>query len=399
MKALSAAVLACLGVGILLGGAAPVRAADDDVLDVEIRALIAKMARDDWAAKQACNEVAQKGKAAVPYLIKALEHPTPRVRYWSISALRSIGDERAVAPIIERLKKDNHPTVRSVAVWHIGEWFKREDVKKAVLEALADEDEDVRTWAMRLIEEKKYTGGVGALKKLLQSEQERTRYGALRAIAALEGEKSIGTLKKALNEDSSPQVRAAAVFHLGEYFDKPEIRDLIVAMLDDKDQLVQGWAMRVVAEKRYKPALPKVMLLVQSDDPDVRYDAINAAVALKGDDSIDMLKRIVKEDSDRDVRECALRACTAIEPPERRCFEVLYEGLSDKDGDLREIAAILMRKGFDQSFGFLPYDTVGNREKAAWRWSAWYRTNKDMLRWDAERRHFVAPEEEKKEGG
>jgi len=136
-----------------------------------------------------------------------------------------------------------------------------------------------------------------------------------------------------------------------------------------------------------------VMTFVQSDDEELRYDALSAVVALKGAESIDLLIRTVKEDKSKIVRECALRACTTIEPPTSRCFEVLYEGLKDEDMELRDIAVMLLRKGFNQYFRFFPNDTLGNREKAMWHWSAWYRTRKDKLQWNPEKRFFEVPGE------
>ena len=59
----------------------------------EIPGLIASMAKDDFAGKQASERLAAAGEAAVVPLIRATRHKTPRVRYWSISVLSSIGDK------------------------------------------------------------------------------------------------------------------------------------------------------------------------------------------------------------------------------------------------------------------------------------------------------------------
>ena len=92
------------------------------------------------------------------------------------------------------------------------------------------------------------------------------------------------------------------------------------------------------------------------------------------------------------MRECALRACTVIRPRTPRVAELLIEGLSDEDEEVRAVAAMLLRMGFDQYFGFRPDDAAGGREKALWKWRTWYRLNKDRLRWDEKRGVFGMPE-------
>jgi HEAT repeat protein len=380
---------------------------------VEIRTLIAKMALDDEAGRKAPEELAKIGAAAVPRLIEALSNQEARVRYRSVAALGNIGDARACGPIMEALRKDKDARVRQLAVWYLGQWFDREEVRKAVLQALQDEDSDVCIRATMIVEANKYAGAVPSLTKLLESKDGGVRYGAVRAIAEIQGEKAIELLKKVLQNDNNPEVRAAAVHYLGQWFDRPEIRDLIVGELDDKDKYVRAWAVRVVGEKRYEPALPKIMPLLQDTDEKVRYDALAAVAAIKGKESIELLKDVMKKDTSPAVRESALRSCTTIDPPTPLCFEVLHMGLGDPELSVRELAFKLLTKAFEQenpgttweeqkrwTFGYLPAATAGDREKATWEWGAWYRANKNQFKIVKKadgRLVFVAPEAKKPE--
>jgi len=356
----------------------------------EIRKLIEKMAPDDFAGQYASRKLAEIGEPAVPALIAALTSDVPRVRYWSIAALSSIGDERAVPAVMERLEKDEDATVRAVAVWHLGRWFDREAVQQAVMATLEDADPFVRGWAFRVIQHKRHAGAVPRLRELLESEDETVRYCALRTLAEVQGEDAIDVLSRMLREDTDPQVRAAAVFHLGSWFDRPAVRELIVATLQDKDSYVRGWALNVIVDNRYVEALPQAMALLRSEDEQVRFDAVRAVAVLKGEDAVEFLKDVVERDSSPLVREAALRSTTVLEPPTARSAEVLIRGLSDEDPELREVAVTLLRKGFGQGFGFDPTDTLGDRQKAIARWERWYRENRETLRWDPERRLFAA---------
>jgi HEAT repeat protein len=365
---------------VLASGRAFAAATPGEIEDIKIRALINKMALNDAEAKQASEELWKIGQAAVPRLIEALGHPEPRVRRWSAATLGSMGDDRAVQPLIQLASKDADHLARAIAIRFLGEkWFDRDDVKKAILAAMEDPEANVASWAISTAQKHKYAPALPVLQKLIKNKDDWIRYAAVRALADMQGEKAIDMLKTVLREDMSENVRSAAVAELGTYFEREDVRDLIVQTLDDKNDFVKAWALSVIADHRYTPALPKVMLILQSDDEDLRYDALCAFVALKGQDSIDFLKRTMKEDKSAVVRKGALRSCTIIEPPTHRCFEVLIEGLKDPDAEVRELASTLLTKGFGQYFAFRANDTVGEREKAIWRWDAWYRANKDRL--------------------
>lgn len=355
-------------------------------------ALIEQMARDDFAGQDASMKLAAIGAPAVPELIEATRHDVPRVRYWSIAALSSIGDDRAV-PAIKECLSDPDPTVRAVATWHLSRWFDREDVQEAVVSMLGDESAFVRGWAFRLVTERQHGGALDRVTELLNSEHEEDRYSALRAVAAIQGKRSVEALKKAFDQDQSSLVRTAALYHLGDYIERKDVQEIILRALQEKDKDVRSWALKVVREKRFAPAMANVLLLVQHRDEEVRYDALHTAAVLRGPEAVDLLKSTVRHDKHALVRLCAVQSCTVIEPPTPRTAEVLIEALSDDDEEVRDAASQLLRKGFDQNFGFFALATIGDREKAILQWDRWYQSNKDKLRWDEERSVFTVPGE------
>jgi len=175
-----------------------------------IPALIQQMAEDDLTGQAAMRKLVQIGRPAVPALIKATRHPVPRVRYWSIAALSSIADERAV-PAVTQCLDDENAMVRAVGVWHLGRWINRPDVRRAVADKLSDPDLSVRGWALRRIQASELRSALPQVRKLLEAPEPEARYDALHALAALEGRAALTTLKKLLQEDKSPIVREGAV--------------------------------------------------------------------------------------------------------------------------------------------------------------------------------------------
>lgn len=262
-----------------------------------VQEVIAQMRKDDFNGLAASRRLARIGEPAVGELIQALEHHVPRVRYWSIAALSSIGGERAVPAIKKRLD-DPAPLVRAVAVWHLGRWFDRADVREAVLKKL---------------------------------------------------------------QDNSPFVR--------------------------------GWALRLIQTKKYRAAAAQVRALLKADQPEVRYDALHTLAILEGPDGLELMKQALRKDQSPLVRECALRCCTLIQPHTPLVGEVLIAGLRDKDENVRTVALKLLRRGFGRHFAFDPGAEPMEREEAARRWQNWYEANRERLQWSRKNRRFDIKEE------
>ena len=62
--------------------------ADDQKAPPSPKALVESMAADEFAGVRASRELAALGEAALPALVEGTRHGVPRVRYWSIAAIR-----------------------------------------------------------------------------------------------------------------------------------------------------------------------------------------------------------------------------------------------------------------------------------------------------------------------
>jgi ATP-dependent DNA helicase RecQ len=71
----------------------------------------------------------------VPELVEALENPNGNIRRLAASALKKIGDKRAVEPLMKLLSKENKPQVRQYAVKALGSL--RDSRAKGLLQAIA----------------------------------------------------------------------------------------------------------------------------------------------------------------------------------------------------------------------------------------------------------------------
>ena len=82
--------------------------------DVSTADLVQKLADDDQRAA-ATRALAQRGDAAVPQLLEALENSDPKVRAAAVFALGEIKATAAVAPLTTLAEKDDSEVVRDAA--------------------------------------------------------------------------------------------------------------------------------------------------------------------------------------------------------------------------------------------------------------------------------------------
>jgi len=219
----------------------------------------------------------------------------------------------------------------------------------------------------------------------------RVRYWSVAALSKIGGDRAAEAIKPLLN-DPDRLVRSVAVWHLGAWFDRPDVREAVLAKLDDENPSVRGWVLRVVQARRCTEALPAVRKLLASALPEVRYDALHTIAVVRGPQALDEVRQALVTDESPLVRECALRCTTVMEPRTARTGELLILGLGDEEQSVREVAVKLLRKGFGQYFGFDPAAEPQERQKAARQWLAWYRANTSALRWSEERHRFEPAE-------
>lgn len=149
----------------------------------------------------------EKGREALPYLIKALREGSPRIRYWSASLLGVVGVKEAVEPLMKALQD------------------KDTGVRRAVVSALGD------------IGEKR---ALPALEKLLSSKDKGLRADLILSIGKIGGERAVEILWKLIREED-PQLRLRAVVALG-FSQSPKAVPILIEALKDEDRKVRAKA-------------------------------------------------------------------------------------------------------------------------------------------------------------
>ncbi|MFP4055569.1 MAG: HEAT repeat domain-containing protein [Candidatus Brocadiia bacterium] len=331
--------LAIAMLAALAPAARPGEGPGDAALEQRIAELCSKLGEGQYGNKGACQELIEIGEPAMDQLLEALQAKRPQARWWAVAAVSRIGTDRAFDAVLDVLRDDPNAFVRSTAAYYLRHFRKKgKDVWPHVEKALDDPDPEVGRWALRLMVEDGYPELDSVLRKVLR--------------------------------EGAAELRAYALGH---------IRDL-----------------RESQPEAARDYLPLVRGLLQPEtSPRVRYDALHTAVTLMEEGHLAFLRKTYEEHDHPAVRECVLRCITILPEPPVEAFELFVQGLHSEDAKVRETASKLLRKAYNQYFGYDAKQPLPIREAAIAKWEAWYRKHYAQLRWHPERRNFVLLGQEK----
>ena len=217
------------------------------------------------------------GQPAVPALLARLDDPDPAMREYAAAVLGNIGDDRAVAPLMEMLKGGKTP--RYIYAWALGK-LKAEAAIDPLLAALGEKNEALQKEATRALI------GIGqpavpALVKGLDSPIVDVRKYSARALAEIQDKRAEGPLEARLS-DSDQDVVAAAALALGTAGTDKSIPDLIKA-LGSKNMMTKVNASISLGQLDAKDAVGPLTVMVEKDaDPYVREWAARALENITG---------------------------------------------------------------------------------------------------------------------
>jgi HEAT repeat protein len=235
--------------------------------------MIDQLGADSWSVRKAAAEALWEiGEPAVDPLVKCLASENPDVQYWAIQVLGEIGDTRAVAPIIKKLKDENQPEEKRIScIKALGEiedpaaiqalieqlgnnsWFVRRAAGEALwqigpaavgdlIRALAHGNVDVRYWSSKVLGEMQAKEAVEPLIRLLEDKEWSIRSGAAYSLGEIGDERAAEALLKYL-EDPNEIVRKNVVIALGQIGDSKAIKSSEQALEDESE-----WVRRYAAE-------------------------------------------------------------------------------------------------------------------------------------------------------
>ncbi len=232
------------------------------------------------------------------------------------------------------------PQARSKAAWAL--WRIGPDVKHAVpalLRALADEDGDVRYWAVCALGRLRAGGSaLHVLIEVLKDMDEGLLRGALEALHDA-GAGAVAELLEEL-ESEDPGVRHFAAVALGPLGESAsEAVPALVAALRDDDPGVSQAAARALVQ--IEPDAERILREVLADErPEVLLAAAGALAQLDPEDAEarDTLLALSSND-DAELREMAVRAIGAAGSGAEAVLHALSRALGDRDRKVRIAAA------------------------------------------------------------
>jgi len=305
-------------------------------------------------------------------LIKKLKDENWRVRWNAALALREIGDERAIEPLINALR-DGYSDVRNAAFKALEEiepeWHKTEVVGRQVPEfinALRDKDSDVRSaaaWVLGKIRDKR---SVAPLINALRDWDQRVRSAAFKALEEIEPEwhktevakRQVPEFINALR-DKDLDVRNAAFKVLEEI--EPEWHKTEVAKrqvpefinaLRDRDSDVRSAAAWVLGKIGDERSVESLINALMDEYWHVREAACKALGKIKDQKAIKFLINTLR-DGYSYVRNAAFKALEEIEPEwhktevvGRQVPEFVKTLKKAKDKEYRNYLKLLVEKIF-----------------------------------------------------
>ncbi|MGA9770457.1 MAG: M56 family metallopeptidase [Blastocatellia bacterium] len=231
--------------------------------EIEVAAPLPENIETQPTPAQAASPVSQQEKdSAVTALLEALKDEDAEVREHALFALSQIGGPRATEALIVALK-DPNPEIREKAVWGLGMGRGAGQVD-GLINALRDSHAQVREKAAWALGMVGNQSAVEPLADALRDENAEVRQRAAWALGMKGNSRALEPLINAL-KDNTPDVRESAAWALGMKGDKSAMKALNAAMKDANKDV------------RQKAAWALGMLLVRSgesvsDDNDLDID-------------------------------------------------------------------------------------------------------------------------------
>jgi len=246
-----------------------------------------------------------KGRWDIASLARLLEHKDPVVQYEAAEALGNIGDERAVGPLINALKRHEFSGVR----WKAAEALSKigNPAVEALVATLQYPDDDVRWKAAIALGEIGNPDAVEPLIRLLSDEDRFVRSRAAQALSMI-GEPAVPSLMHALRM-AEPGMRWGAALALGKIKNPLAVEPLILTLADEQ-MMVRAEAAAALAAIG-TPALGPLLVFLKSAKGETRVEVMTALGELKNADAIEPLIQML-ENADDSERQAIADAIDAI---------------------------------------------------------------------------------------
>ena len=325
----------------------------------------------------------QKIDKAVPELIKALYDPDTSISLVAAECLGSIGDPRAIEPLLE-VSKQNDEELCKVAEEYLGgalmvvgeqpenrasqeneenaprnykemvvfkveqlplEYFQPDGSpiprKELVLKGLNDNNEQMRQMAAKAaigIEESDEI--VDPLSKALNNplESEAIRAMAAEALGGMDSEKSITSLINALKDENVAVRYASATALSGR--SEPRVIEALIGATRDSDKFVRASASYALGTTGATVALKALIKCAEDENEAVRFSAVKA---ISGYEFKEVLKRLSDPNVVKETKSQVLAKIEILSQyKEPKAVELLKDYLEDLDSEISYKASMAL---------------------------------------------------------
>jgi len=245
------------------------------------------------------------------------------------AAATALGDlDKRVLPSLLALLHDGQGEVRQYATLAISglsehrdaAWFVRayrEQVQGPLIQALADQESNVRAAAAQALGQWGDERAVEPLLAVIQDRDVEVRREVVATLSYPKDERALEPLLHAFLTDDDMQVRAHAAEGLGRHLEDNRAVNTLIQALQDEQSHIRQQAAGLLCWLKDERATDALIQALQDNDPEVREWAIEALWQLcigNGDDlSAEAIEKMrnplmqALQDENREVRECAAK--------------------------------------------------------------------------------------------
>ncbi|MBZ4643324.1 MAG: hypothetical protein JG767_933 [Deferribacteraceae bacterium] len=279
----------------------------------------------DFISQNYCEEYKEK-------LFDALKSEDPVLLEYAIITLGKV-HEYDIEELIPQFMNFEVANVQKAAILVAG-WLGIYSLKEKIYDFLKSEFIDVAEAAAASISLLSDESDSDKLKDLLESKDERIRKIAAKALSLINDDKSYQFLKNSISKESNESVRAVMVKSLS-LFNKPDVADLLIALLKDNSEVVREAAAASLSRINAVGKIDKIMEFCQDKDEMVSFFAIKALGSICKDiNCADKLMHIYPGSSTR-IKAAIIEALGNIGID---VSDFLYQALDEENEDLRKEA-------------------------------------------------------------
>jgi HEAT repeat protein len=274
-------------------------------------------------------------------LIKALEYAKDsQIQYWAARALETIGDARAVEPLMNAFTVGDDE-VRQAAASALGEIGGTQAVD-LLIGGLKDKHKYVRSAAAHALGEIGDKRALEPLERSLKDEHERVRSSAARALGKIGDAQASESLEGAL-KDQSKVVRYEATMALGKIGDPRAVDPLIKFLKIGKDNERKN-AAQILGEIKDPRAIEPLIAALLDRDYKVTNTVEQALVEIGSATVAPLINAIKTGALKKEFTDVSHRAEAILAEIDKPAVEPLKDLLKDKSWKARKIAARALKK-------------------------------------------------------